>query len=666
LQQPMVARRLGLEEDDLAQVHRWLSDAGYHWGLSSAHRAHLGLPASSRHTLAQAMARLFLGHALPASAAEPFGDLLPCGDAEGSRAPPLGSLWQFARSLQTLQAALQTDHPPARWLELSLQACDDFLAADTDTLDDLRELQDSLRELGQAMSRNGLDEALTLSVWQTAVAQVLDDPARGGVPTGRVTFAAMPSLRSLPFAVVALLGLDDGAVPGGDRPAEFDLMAAGPRRGDRQRRQDDRNLFLDLLLAARTTLHLSHSGRSVRDNSPRPPSVLVAELLDTLLPAATTAPDDERALTATRARLCVEHPLQPFAASAFGVDADPRLRSHDADLAQALRQSLATPARIQPPRGEASADNDDEDDDGNAALPAFFVQPLPPPEPAWQQPRIEQLAEFFAQPSRYLLRRRMGLALWQDDTSLDDVEPFTPDRRARRALAARLMPAALAGAGPDTLHRLAEAGTEWPGGELGALALEAELGSLQSFAAQVIVASSAPTLPPVQAALPYEFDGEAWQVQAAWTDLRGDGLLRWRADETRAADRLEAWLQHLALCAAAPPGVALRTRWLLRDGLLTLRAPDEPQALLRELLTLYRRGLREPLPFFARSAWEFVTRSLGAARTAWQPSARTPYAEGADAAHRLAWRGRGDPLGSEFEAVAHAVYDPLIAHLEGA
>jgi exodeoxyribonuclease V gamma subunit len=163
--------------------------------------------------------------------------------------------------------------------------------------------------------------------------------------------------------------------------------------------------------------------------------------------------------------------------------------------------------------------------------------------------------------------------------------------------------------------------------------------------------------------LPFDIAGEGWQLQVAWADLRADGLLRWRAGETRAADRLQAWLQHLALCAAAPPGVAPHTRWLLRDGTLALRAPDHPHALLADLLALYRRGLQAPLPFFARSAWELVTHGLSAARSAWRPTARTPFAEGADAAHRLAWRGHADPLDADFETLAHAVYDPLLAHL---
>ena len=67
----------------------WLADAGFRWGLSGAHRAQLGLPDGPRHTLADALARLFLGYALPTAGAAPLGDLLPAGDAEGTRALPL-------------------------------------------------------------------------------------------------------------------------------------------------------------------------------------------------------------------------------------------------------------------------------------------------------------------------------------------------------------------------------------------------------------------------------------------------------------------------------------------------------------------------------------------------------------------------------------------------
>lgn len=709
LRQPIVARRFGLDEEALEAVHEALLASGLRWGLDGAQRAAAGLPGDARHTLADALDRLFLGHALPApdalalldadtdvrAVAEPVAGLLPAGDLEGSDALVLGALHRFAEALGALQAELAQPHHPERWAALLQAALARFMAPAADELADLSELQDALRGLAALLARAGLDEPLPLPVLRRALAQALDDPARGGVPGGRITFSAMSPLRGLPYAVVCVVGLNGDAFPAHDRAPEFDLMAAHPRRGDRQRRQDDRNLFLDLLLAARRAVHLSHTGRSVRDNSPLPPSVLVDELLDVLVPAIAADPGDAASLRAARARLVVEHPLQPFAIEAFRRDADPRLRSHDRELCDALVASL----RAAPPAGDAAATaatsgeagandgadheagdgaGDDDDVDANdgggpapswAPQPPFFTTPLPPPAPAWHTPTLAQLIAFFRHPSRQLLRQRLGLALAREADELQDDEPFVPGREASWALADRLLPAVRAGADDATLLRLAEAGTEWPAGALGRAPLQPMLATLRPFAARLRSATAAPRQPPQMGTLAFDLDGEPWQLSGGHADLRAGGLVRWRAAPLQPRDRLEAWLHHLWLGAHPPPGGAMPTRWLAQDGTLLLRPLADraaAQAQLATLLRLYRRGLSEPLPFFPKAAWAFVDGDgdLKAARDAFEPGRFRAHAEGADAAVRLAWRGRGDPLGGDFAAVAWAVFGPLREHVQ--
>jgi len=164
-------------------------------------------------------------------------------------------------------------------------------------------------------------------------------------------------------------------------------------------------------------------------------------------------------------------------------------------------------------------------------------------------------------------------------------------------------------------------------------------------------------LPPQTHVLNVTLDGEPWSLQWSFADLRPAGLLRWRYGPTRPGDRMAAWLQHLALCAARPEGVARRTRWLSSDGEFSLEPCDDAAERLRELLTLYRLGLREPLHFFPRSAWELQRKGPGAARAAWQ-SFRA-YGEGDDPAYQLALRGVDEPLDADFELLARAVYGPL-------
>src|SRR5262249_13618807 len=273
----------------------------------------------------------------------------------------------------------------------------------------------------------------------------------------------------------------DGAWPTAARPAEFDLMAHAPRRGDRQRRVDERNVFLDLLLAARECVHLSYAGRSVRDNAVLPPSVLVSELLEYLLPAIAPAGADAAALEAARARLVVEHPLQAFSERAFRVDADPRLRSFHREYAQALRQSLASAEAdlFTQAVPETTADFDDAalDEDVPPHEPGgpFVVEPLPAPGPEWLDVPVARLARFVRNPRRYLLEQRLGLELRRDEEELQDEEPFRPALSGRSPLVDVLLPALLEGASLDDARTLALAGAEVPEGAFGRHALEREL-----------------------------------------------------------------------------------------------------------------------------------------------------------------------------------------------
>lgn len=152
---------------------------------------------------------------------------------------------------------LLREHTGAGWRSVLNEVLDRLVGDPAEHADALREVRAAIAALADDIAAAELEAAVPLAVVHPALAALLDDPARGGVPGGTVTFSASPALRSLPYRVVCVIGLDHGAFPGSDRPAEFDLMAAHLQAGDRQRRLDDRNLFLDLILSAREVLHLS-------------------------------------------------------------------------------------------------------------------------------------------------------------------------------------------------------------------------------------------------------------------------------------------------------------------------------------------------------------------------------------------------------------------------
>lgn len=707
LQQAPVAARFGLDEAALETVHDWLRAAGVRWGLDAATDVEAG--AAPAHTLDEGLHRLFLAWAAGEAADQAsFAGRIGAAAPEGQAALALGSLWRYADSLRRVRDLVLREHDGEGWRSVLNEVLDRLVGDPAEYADALRELRAAIAALADDIAAAELAATLPLAVVHPALAALLDDPARGGVPGGTVTFSALPALRSLPYRVVCVIGLDHGAFPGSERPAEFDLMTARPQAGDRQRRLDDRNLFLDLILSAREVLHLSYVGRSVRDGSALPPSVLVDELLDTLATACASTAGDAEALAEARKRLTVVHPLQAFAADYFiaGARADDRLTSFNADYAEALASRLAASAS---PAGAASgpaasviAAAEDEDDaagvedagdeeavaDPAAAAP-FFTAPLPPPDAAWREVDLLQLTRFFANPCRYLLRERLGLDLPESAEVLDDVEPLLPDWPGQRALAARLLPVMLAeedeGAGAAAaaglpsrmeaasvaharLWALACAGNEYPVGSLGEAALAREFDCLLAFARRQRALLAAPAQPPHLARFECGIDGEAWSLSASFADLRADGLLRARYDDTRAGDYLGAWLAHLLLCAAPAPGVRCETRGLSRDGEFRFAAlePAHARAQLEALLGLYREGLRGPLHFFPKSGWAYVTNgdSLHKASARWSGGMRPQFGEAADPAYRLALRGVEQPLDERFCALAGAVFMPLFEALD--
>ena len=672
LQQPVVGRRFGLAEDDLDQIRDWLVQAGIHWALDADHRGGFDVPPEPRHSFADGLDRLFLGYALPTHLQTPFQGRLPAGAAEGSGALVLGVFWRFVDALKSLRDRLASPRLPADWPALLADALRDFVAPSDTELDDLREVDEAIGRLAEQWRRSALAMPLALDVVRAALEAELDDPARGGVPTGMITFAAMSSLRNVPFRIVCAIGLDDGAFPPPARAAEFDLMALAPRRGDRQRRHDERNVFLDLLLAARERVHLSYAGRSVRDNSVRPASVLVAELLETLLPALAADAADPASRARARDALVVAHPLQAFAPQAFDITQDARLRSFQADYAEALRHSLSTPAAPATASVPSDDDWDAADDDGAApsAVP-FIAGPLPDVEEAWRDVPLERLAAFLRNPCRFLLEKRLGVALRRDDEALQDDEPFVPDNSGRAPLTRLLLPALLAGMAPEAARTLALAGTAVPPGGFGQRFLERELAGLRRFADQVREHTQQPVLPPHAAKVVVQVDGQPWTLHAEFAELRPRGLLHHRYAKRSVGDYLDAWLPHLLLCADGPSGMLPVATGIGRDGNFFLTECEQPVQALEALVRLYAQGLREPLAFFPRAAWEWFNgdqQGPAKAIAAFRPGGFNEYAEGNDAGYRLALRGRPDPFAPEvveaFYANARTVFAPLDICLE--
>ncbi|MFO1349265.1 MAG: exodeoxyribonuclease V subunit gamma [Gammaproteobacteria bacterium] len=641
LETPALRRRFGLEEGGLGLITRWVREAGIRWGMDEANRAQWGLPAAREHTWRFGLDRLLLGFALPGGGQQSWADILPYDDIEGGDAQILGKLASFADAVFALHDDLAHARAIADWLSVLDRVIATFFAPDQYEEAQLQTIRNGLAAIAEQSRQAGFGASVSIGVVKAALRRAWENTTGPrGFFTGGVTFCTLMPMRSVPFQAVCLIGMNNDAYPRQQRPPDFDLMASAFRKGDRSRRNDDRYLFLEALLSARRCFYISYVGGDIRDNSVLPPSVLVNELLDVIqqgfLPPGPA--------TDVRTALLVRHPLQPFSPRYF-TGADPRLFSYQRALADACRQ--------------AGAERRDP--------PPFVDGVLAEPAPEFRDIEFDQFVDFFTNPARYWLRRRLNLQLGEGAAPLETREPFVLDGLGEYDLRTRLLPLLLADQPAEIGYAAARGSGLLPHGRVGERQFQQLWDNLKHYAGRLRKVLPRDHLPPLEV----DIAVGAARLHGWLNGVSAQGLFDFRPATAKAKDRLRLWLRHLALNHIGPPTIAPDSVWIGLDGDLRLRPVADPDRHLRLLVDFYWEGLRRPLPFFPRSAYEFAiaTRQPKAKSTpqaqAWQEWESNDYRPGEDINpyFQLAFRGCDNPLAGEFEELARAIFDPLLDHL---
>ncbi|MBI5013919.1 MAG: exodeoxyribonuclease V subunit gamma [Deltaproteobacteria bacterium] len=654
LEAPSVRRRFGFSTADVERAHAWVQETRVRWGADGENRRALGLPAFEENTWRAGLDRLLLGYAFPGGGARFFEGVLPYDDLEGGDdAQALGRLAEFTERLFIGVRSLEAPRDLGSWAE-DLGALFDalFEAADGEEREE-RLVRRAFEGLAEAGALSGYGEPVDLEVVAASLGASLEaEPFGGGFLSGGVTFCALRPLRSIPFPVVCLLGMNDGAFPRATRPLGFDLTAAEPRPGDRSPRHEDRYAFLEALLAARRHLHVSYVGQSVRDGSDVPPSVVVSELLDAIDEGFAPAGGGPPAPGWAREHLVVRHRLQAFSPAYFqppsqGSPLAPcPLFSYSSENARASRHlAPGAPRRTQ----------------------GLFLTCLPEPPEELRRVDLGDLVRFFSNPARYLFAVRLGLRLEGDDAVVEEREPFDVAGLERYDLEQRLLAAALAGSDLDQALPAARARGVLPHGRVGEGAFGDLRAEVEAFGDEIRPCLEGRPLEPVT----FEREVSGFTLSGRLEGLRCDRLVQFRPATVKARDRLRLWVHHLALNLVAEEGLP-RSSLLVGKGEVVGLPPLEAAAeRLRDLLDLYWEGLGRLLPFFPRASWAYAQR-LGkdgdrwaarkAARSEWEGDFRKDPEAGDP--HFARAFGREDPLGAEFEALAGRVFGPLLEAVE--
>lgn len=440
---PVVRQLFGFDEETADAISAVIEDTNVRWGIDGDHRSLWNAGAGDDHTWRRGLDRALAGVFYADSSVRVVGTVAPLDGAEGQEARPIGVLAQIFDRIVAVRALLSEPRPHSAWGPAISGAVRLLAAPGWDDQWQWGQLERLLEESFPSDSTGPDDPLIGPAEARIVVGDwTRDTPSPLHFRTGDITVCTLVPMRSVPYRVVCLLGMDDHRFPRSGRVDGDDLLVDNEMIGDSDRGAEDRQLLLDAIMAAGDHLIVTYSGRDELTNAEYPPAVPIAELRDVLA--------DMVGQTVLE-RLETRHPLQPFSETNFvaggrGVDGPWGFDPMQFDGARAIRyRTVPEPVRLSIP---------------------------PPVDDIFSQIRLEDLQYFLEHPARTFLRKRLGFIIPARGEIPDDTMPTALDPLSEWKVTDRLLAGLLAGHSIESLEAHERAGDTVPPGNLGGPGLE--------------------------------------------------------------------------------------------------------------------------------------------------------------------------------------------------
>lgn len=272
-----ISEKFSIAQSDLQALAEVLHKSGAFWGHNEEQLSDQGLNVNDSFTWQKAIRRIALGLA-EGNTGNTYFDTA-AKNVPFSLSEQLGGLMHFADLASQFAGKLKEKRSVPDWCALMAEISEAFISETKDNIDDILYLNKCIANINTESEKGNFTTNIYAEPFIERVTEVLSETkgAKGFI-SGKVTFCAMLPMRSIPFDVICVAGLDENTFPRQKSSLEFDLMAKRPKAGDRNNRDSDRYLFLETLISAKKKLILSYIGQSQKDNAELPPSTLITEL----------------------------------------------------------------------------------------------------------------------------------------------------------------------------------------------------------------------------------------------------------------------------------------------------------------------------------------------------------------------------------------------------
>lgn len=323
LQQSEIQTNLAIDNDDIILVKQWIIDNHTHFGYSEADYEQYGYHNYSVHSFKQLLMNIILGSCLDERLFTDNAKLpqlttsdnvfVPYDNLDNAQISLANKLISFIEMLEELRGIFYRDQDNYNTLIIS-DVCShlDKLKQHLVTDDDALLVCDKF--IGELRSSNQ-DLLIDLPILNALFKDYMGLIKNRLTLSGKITCASLQYTRNLPYQYVYVLGMNFGEFPKSYQANQLSILAHEWYLADRNYNIEDKQAFLDIILATQRQLVISYIGRKETDNTEIKPSPVVSLLISTLGYSFMNFWDEKSDLVDQRydfKNLIVQHSLHPF------------------------------------------------------------------------------------------------------------------------------------------------------------------------------------------------------------------------------------------------------------------------------------------------------------------------------------------------------------------
>jgi len=319
LTQTDIGQSMDITANDIELIKTWLKDNNTHFGYNALDYTEYGYHDYDVNSFVQLLNNLVLGACIPNEVAHNQQtyptyqtnntSYTPYDNLDNSQIELANKLIFLINLLVRLRGKIYLDH--ITYQEIILQDVIALLATLKSVI-----VHDETSELHYTgfvgnLSLITLDTPITLPIFNQLIDEYTNQIKTRIRFDGSISCASIQYMRNIPYKVIYILGMNFGEYPRTYVPNRLSILAEDWYLADRNYTNEDKQAFLDTILACQSQLFISYIGRRETDNSEIKPSPLLDLFLNTIGQSFTNFQLDSN-IKFNNHNLLTKHSLHPF------------------------------------------------------------------------------------------------------------------------------------------------------------------------------------------------------------------------------------------------------------------------------------------------------------------------------------------------------------------